>query len=72
MRSSKGDLHSEGLFIFNICCTRGISIDMEWIPRTQNDSCHADDWDLSWNTFQNIDLVWGSHSIDRFAKCKAS
>ena len=47
---------------------------MEWITRTQNDKadflsriCDSDDWGLSWNTFQNIDLVWGVHSIDRFA-----
>ena len=47
---------------------------MEWIPRTQNDkadflSCiyDSDDWGFSWNTFQNINFVWGAHSIDRFA-----
>ena len=67
---------SEALSIFNICCSCGISIEMEWIPRTQNDKadflsriCDSDDWGLSWNTFQNIDLVWGAHSIDRFANC---
>ena len=72
--SSKGHLQSEALSIFNICCSRGISIEMEWIPRTQNDKadflsriCDSDDWGLSWNTFQIIDLVWGPHSIDRFA-----
>ena len=68
--SSKGDLQSEALSIFNICCSRGISIEMEWIPRTQNDKadflsriCDSDDWGLSWNTFQNIDLVWGAHPL---------
>lgn len=72
--SSKGHLQSEALSIFNICCSRGISIEMEWIPRSQNDKADflsriydSDDWGLSWNTFQNIDLVWGPHSIDRFA-----
>ena len=72
--SSKGDLQSEALSIFSICCSRGISIEMEWIPRTQSDKadflsriCDSDDWGLSWNTFQIIDLVWGPHSIDRFA-----
>ena len=71
--SSKGHLQSEALSIFNICCSRGISIEMEWIPRTQNDKadflshiCDSNDWGLSWNTFQNIDLVWGPHSTDRF------
>ena len=51
--SSKGHLQSEALSIFNICCSRGISIEMEWIPRTQNDKadflsriCEFDDWGL--------------------------
>ena len=72
--SSKGHLQSEALSIFNICCSRGISIEMERIPRIQNDKadflsciCDSDDWGLLWNTFQNIHLVWGPHSIDRFA-----
>ena len=72
--SSKGDLRSEALSNFNNCCSNGISIKMEWIPRTQNDKadflsriCDSDDWGLLWNTFHNIDLVCGPHSIDRFA-----
>ena len=47
---------------------------MEWIPRSQNDQADflsriydPDDWGLSWDTFQNIDIVWGPHSFDRFA-----
>ena len=55
-------------------CSRGISIEMEWIQRIQNDkaaflshNCNTDDWGFSRNTFQNSDLVWGSYSIDRFA-----
>ena len=35
--SSKGHLQSEALSIFNICCNHGISFEMEWIPRSQND-----------------------------------
>ena len=72
--SSKGHLQTEALSIFYICCHRGISIEMEWIPRSQNDQADflsriydPDDWGLSWNTFQNIDIVWGPHSFDRFA-----
>ena len=40
--SSKGHDHlqSEALSIFNICCNHGISIEMKWISRSQNDqSC---------------------------------
>ena len=47
---------------------------MEWIPRSQNDQADflsrifdSDDWRLSPLSFQHIDLVWGPHSVDRFA-----
>ena len=30
--SSKGHLQSEACPIFSICCSHGISIEMEWIP----------------------------------------
>ena len=72
--SSKGHLQSEALSIFNICCNYGISIEMEWIPRSQNDRADylsrifdADDWGLSPLSFHRIDQAWGPHSIDRFA-----
>ena len=72
--SSKGHLQSEALAIFNICCNYGVSIEMEWIPRCQNDRADylsriydTGDWGLSPLSFHRIDLAWGPHSIDRFA-----
>ena len=72
--SSKGHLQSEALSIFNICCNDGISTEMEWIPRSQNDQADflsriydADDWGLYPLSFYRVDLVWGPHTIDRFA-----
>ena len=72
--SSKELLQSEALSIFNICCSHGISIEMEWIPRSQNDqadflsrSFDPDDWGLSPLSFHHIDLVWGPRSINRLA-----
>ena len=72
--SSKELLQSEALSIFNICCSHGISIEMEWIPRSQNEQADflsrifdSDDWGLSPLSFHRIDLVWGPHSVDRFA-----
>ena len=51
-----------------------IFIEMEWIPRSTNDQADflsriydSDDWGFSWDTFPKIDLLWGPHSIDRFA-----
>ena len=35
--SSKELLQSEALSIFNICCSHGISIEMKWISRSQNE-----------------------------------
>ena len=46
----------------------------EWIPRSQNEQADflslifdSDDWGLSPLSFHRIDLVWGPHSVDRFA-----
>lgn len=59
--SSKGHLQSKGLFIFNICCNYGILIEMEWIPRSQNDQADylsriydEDDWCLSLFLFTEL------------------
>ena len=72
--SRKSHLQSEALSIYNICCFHSISIEMEWIPRTENEQADflsrvydPDDWGLSHSTFQSIDRMWGPHSIDRFA-----
>ena len=73
--SSKGHLQSEALSIFNICCNYGISIEMEWIPRSQNDrtaeiilvAFMTRTMGLSPLSFHRIDLAWGRHSIDCFA-----
>jgi len=72
--SSKTHLQSEVLSIFNICGIHGISIEMEWIPRSENDQADflsriydPDDWGLSWSTFYTIDRIWGPHTVDRFA-----
>ena len=47
---------------------------MEWISRSRDDQADffrrifdSDDWGLSPLSFHHIDLVWGPHSVDRFA-----
>ena len=52
--SAKAHLQAEALSIYNICCNHSISIEMEWIPRSQNDQADflsriydPDDWGLS-------------------------
>ena len=77
--SSKELLQSEALSIFNMCCSHGISIEMEWIPRSQNDQAdflsrifYPDDWGLSPLSFHHIDLVWGprSKSFRKSCECR--
>jgi hypothetical protein len=68
--SGKAYLQSEALSIYYICCHHNISIEMEWIPRSENDRADflsriydTDDWGLYWDTFRRIDSVWGPHTI---------
>ena len=69
--SRKTHLQSEALDIYNICVNNGISIEMEWITRNQNEQ--ADylsglyDPDLFLVSLRTIDEVWASHTVDRFA-----
>ena len=72
--SSKEHLQTEAMSIFHTCCAHGISLEMEWIPRSDNEKADflsrlqdTDDWGLSLSTFTSIDSVWGPHTIDRFA-----
>lgn len=72
--SRRRHLQSEALEIFQICCRHPISIDLEWIPRHLNDQADflsriydADDLGLSPSCFSELDMLWGPHTIDRFA-----
>ena len=67
-------MQCEALLIFNICCNHGISIEMVWILRSQNDQedflrriYYAMVGTFSSLSFHVIDFAWGPHSIDRFA-----
>ena len=72
--SRKAELQVQALEIFNTCLSRRVSIEMEWIPRTENEQAdtiskiqNPDDWELSFKIFYEIERRWGSHTIDRFA-----
>ena len=52
------------LSIYNICCSHGISIEMKWIPRSQNDLAdflsrifYSDDWGLSPLSFPAVAIA---------------
>mmetsp|Transcript_38654 Transcript_38654/g.65061 ORF Transcript_38654/g.65061 Transcript_38654/m.65061 type:complete len:728 (-) Transcript_38654:46-2229(-) len=72
--SSKLDLHTLCLQIFEFCVAAGISALWVWIPRKLNAWSDAlaglydkDDWMLHPWVFAAIDRLWGKHTIDRFA-----
>jgi len=72
--SMKEDLHIIARSIFSICLNLGISIDIQWVPRTENEKADYiskmidfEDWGVTNNFFSFIDKMWGPHSVDRFA-----
>ena len=72
--SRKPQLQVEALAIFSVSAANNIRIDLDWIPRAENDLADYlsritdyDDWSLDHATFISIDLAWGPHTVDRFA-----
>ncbi|CAC5364708.1 unnamed protein product [Mytilus coruscus] len=60
--------------IFSVCSQQGISIHVQWIPRSENTLADYvskmvdhEDWGVSFEFFNFIDEIWGPHTIDRFA-----
>lgn len=75
--SMKSDLQEIALGIFQICLSKGISIDAQWIPRNEN--LRADylskiidyeDWGVTDEFFEFMSKIWGPYDIDRFANFK--
>ena len=75
--SMKSDLHEISLSIFQICLSNGITIEAQWIPRSEN--LRADylsriidyeDWGVTCEFFHFINNLWGPFDIDRFASFK--
>ena len=72
--SMKTELQSIALCIFQNCMQNNISIDLEWVPRTDNDKADYisriidyDDWGVVDELFIYLDSLWGPHEIDWFA-----
>ena len=72
--SMKFDLHRLAIEIFQSCMSKNIKLDIEWIPRSENEKADAisrfldtDDWQLSEEFFQMLENRWGPHTIDCFA-----
>ena len=72
--SMKPELQDIALCIFENCVHNNISIHVEWVPRTNNDTSDYisriidyDDWDVVHGTFDYLESIWGPHEIDWFA-----
>lgn len=60
--SMKSDLQRLALQIYSVCLGENISLEVEWIPRTQNEKAHflsklvdVDDWAIGDHVFQWLD-----------------
>ena len=72
--SMKEKLHSLALSIFSTCVEQGISIDIRWIPRTENEKADYiskmfdfEDRGVSLHFFAFMDQMWRPYTVDRFA-----
>ena len=73
----KEHLHILALDIFQTAKDNKIDIEVEWIPRTQNERADYlskivdyDDWTVKDCYFHAVTSVWGPCSIDCFASYK--
>ena len=72
--SMKLDLHRLAIKIFQFCAKHRIQLDVQWIPRTDNEKADyisrlidIDDWQITQEFFQILDNQWGPHTVDCFA-----
>jgi len=77
--SMKEHLHILALYIFQTAKENNIDIEVEWIPRTQNESADYsskivdyDDWTVKDCYFHALTSVWGPCSVDYFSSYKNS
>lgn len=72
--SRKQHLQEGAMAIFEVCFQNGIKLEMEWVPRAQNQLADYisriqdfDDWKIDPNLFLFFDFSWGPHTVDCFA-----
>ena len=72
--SMKSELQNLAVSIFNTCLINNVRLDVQWIPRNQNE--HADfisrlldidDWGISQQILQVMNELWGPLIVDCFA-----
>ena len=67
-------LQKEALEIYSMAMKWQVRIEPEWVPREQNQRADLlsripdrDDWSIHPVVFQQLEFLWGPHTIDRFA-----
>lgn len=72
--SMKIDLQTLASSIFSVCASKGISLNIQWVPRSQNviadyisKMIDWEDWGVTKEFFDFLDQMWGPHTVDRFA-----
>ena len=72
--SMKLDLHRLAIKIFQFCAEHSIRLEVQWIPRTENEKADYisrlvdfDDWQITHDLFQSLEQLWGPHTVDCFA-----
>ena len=60
--------------IFQFCAERSIRLEVQWIPRTENEKADYisqlvdfDDWQITHDLSQSLEQLWGPHTVDYFA-----
>ena len=68
------DLHFLCLKVFQTCLLHKISLEIQWIPRSEVQRADyisrlidTDDWQISTQFFELLEELWGPHSLDCFA-----
>ena len=72
--SMKLDLHRLAIKIFQFCAEHSIYLEVQWIPRTENEGADYisrlvdfDDWQITPDLFQSLEQLWSPHTVDCFA-----
>ena len=71
--SMKQHLHQLATNIYKICKDNSIILIPEWIPTEANwlSDINHDDYTLNTNIFAAFDILWGPHTVDRFASFRS-
>lgn len=67
-------LHAEAVAIYTLCGQHSICLEPGWIPQELNTEADSlsrrvdyDDYMLNPDIFAAVDILWGTHTIDRFS-----